>query len=580
MEAMLARSQQLPISVVIEDNSGHIQADGHPLASACTRLRNIPRIKELRYVGYSIHPFLQAVLEQDAPVLESLTLVSYLNIGSQVLSNKTVFLGKNPPQLKKLKLVRCCIGWRSPLLFSPTLTELKIYCESEPMRPSLSQIREVLLSLRGLINLVLVDVVRTRSMEWREHPDAAPFPIPALDDASKVPLFHLQSLRFSTETPIDIRDFLAILSTPSDTVLHLRFTCLDGFRLVCTPPEVTVHNIVHSIHDFFALSSRPAVEPEQGRESGYRSIGILSTSLLSLDKRTKDFCIVVGNHDRSTSNEAVPLQEAPTFYRQTEPAKFVSLDCLPVWDTKFFLGLPSWAADHSRVVLPMMCRLFPLRGVDTVLVNSSAFSDPELWWRTFGWMEHVTTVVVSGDAVCGFAAALRGKGRPSTPIYAYLNSSDRDIWFEERWGAMTARPLPAFIDDLELPSQLFPNLLHLQIESLSAEKPALGLPNVSDDLTKALEALVANRGLWNRADAFPAGVGPLTTLEFAYIGPGKNDSPTVEELKMRSSFSRFVQLPGPQNLRLSPTDKPSLRDEDSMHWIARQGGCLRDHDYF
>ncbi|KAI0054424.1 hypothetical protein BV25DRAFT_1922693 [Artomyces pyxidatus] len=426
---MLARSKDFTISV------------GHQLATSYNRLRDISRIRDLKYIGFFFHPFLETIFEKEAASLESLTFAAHSHYNPPHRGDTNFFLSTTFPRLQKLKLVRCCAGWRSPLLFSPTLTELKIYCEHQPLRPSLCRIREVLSSLRGLITLVLVDVVRTHNTGSTEHLDAASAPTATVDIASKASLSELRSLRFSTDTPIDIRDFLAILCTPSDTVLHLRFKRLDGFRHVWNywdhtraPPEVTLHNIVHTIHYFFALSSRQTVEPEQGRENGYRSIGILSTELLSMDtrpKRPKDFCLVVGNHDRSTSVEAIPQIETPTLHRQTD--RFHPLEHLPVWDTRFFFGLPFEALGHSRMVLPVTCRLLPLRGVDTVFVNSSAFSDPELWWLTFGWMEHVTTVVVSGDAVCGFAAALRGKGRPSNHhIYADTNVSGRDVLFEER----------------------------------------------------------------------------------------------------------------------------------------------------
>ncbi|KAI0054960.1 hypothetical protein BV25DRAFT_1922218 [Artomyces pyxidatus] len=596
MEAMLARSKELPISLVMDNKWGTGQVNGDRLAVACTRHHIIPRIKELRYLGFSLHPFLETVFEKEANLLESLTFVSHLHYNPPRPNDLALFLGTAFPRLKKLKLVRCCVGWQSPLLFSPSLTELKIYCELQTLRPSLSQIHDVLSSLPGLMTLVLVDVVRTRKMESMQHPDTALSPIPALGDASKVALSQLRSLRFSTETPVDIRDFLSILDTPSDTVLHIRFRSLDGsLRLdgqwddLCTPPEVTLHNIVHSILQSFAPSSCPPVALQHGRAVGYRSVGILSTSLVHDTTDPNDFCVVVGNHDRSTSDEAIPLQDAPSWHRQTDSPNFPPLEHLPVWDTRFFLGLPFEALSHSRWVLPVTCRLFPLRGVDTVFVNSPVFSDAELWWLTFGFMEHVTTVVVSGDAVCGFAAALRGKGRPSTPfIYddldtSHSNISGEEVSSKERWASMIARPLPAFIDGLELPSQLFPNLLHLQVESLSADKPVLELPNVLEDLTAGMEELMMNRGLWNRADTFPAGGGPLFTLNFKSIGPGKVDLATFAELQRRSSLSRFIRVsPDPQNHLWHPSqaDEPCLWNEDSMHWLARQGGSLRDDDYF
>ncbi|KAI0054873.1 hypothetical protein BV25DRAFT_1843354 [Artomyces pyxidatus] len=322
-------------------------------------------------------------------------------------------------------------------------------------------------------------------MESTGHPT----PTLAVGITSEVPLSHLRSLRFSADTPIDIRDFLSILSTPLETTLHIRFKKLDGFvRLdgrwddVCTPPEVTLHNIVHPILDFFELSSRPAVELKQGCESTYRSFGILSVSRKEGNTDPHNFCALIGNHERSGSRESIPLPDFEFPPHHTDYMEWFGMEYSPLWDTRFFLGLPFEALGHSRLILPAMCRVFPLRDVDTLFVNSPAFSDPELWWLAFGRMEHVTTVVVSGDAVRGFAAALRCKGRPcNLPSYAALNTSDREVSFEERWGTMTGRPLPAFLDDLELPSRLFPNLTNLQIDSLTAGNPVLGVPNVLED---------------------------------------------------------------------------------------------------
>ncbi|KAI0057509.1 hypothetical protein BV25DRAFT_1841614 [Artomyces pyxidatus] len=548
VEALLARSEQLPIILTSEERLVVPAADVRRLAIVPLLLFNLSRVKEIRITGPEIPLYFRPLLERAMPLLESLKLD--LDISSQdfqYILNEALSLEQIvSPTLRRARLVRCSVDWRSHLPLSPTLTELKIYCEPRE-RPSLLEIREVMASLPGLMTLVLVDVVKTRRMDIADD----------LSMTHRVPLTCLRSLHFSTESPVDIRDFISLLSAPADAALHLRINGLDGFRTLNmlrpwqntrTPQEVTVHNIIHSIDDFFTHTTCSADAVRDTTE--YRSVGILSAET-AIGSRSDGLCLVVGNHVRS---DALPIEE-------------------PTWDTKLLLRLPQESLEHARPILPMACRLLHLRDVNTVFVNSPLFSDPKMWWLSFGRIDHITTVVVTGEAVAGFAGAFSGKGRPSdSSAYTELYKAGQDVvGFGHRWEAMKARPLPEFLLDFnsqEISSRLFSKLLHLQIEySVDVVRPVLDSPGVMEDLTAGLEGLMMERGL------SPSGVGPLSTVHIV-CNSGTRDMDACQKIFLaerdsRSLLSRFV-CPSP-NL---------VADDHRMHWLRRQGGKLSDDAYF
>ncbi|KAI0055736.1 hypothetical protein BV25DRAFT_1842781 [Artomyces pyxidatus] len=400
MEETLARSRAVPISLSMRIQPGTL---ANVIPSVITHtLPHITRVKEIVIHGTAISSYVQPLLECEIPKLEVLELCetwAHFSIGDRI-----PFGGQKPLQLRSLRLQKCSFMWPTPLFLSSTLTELKISHMLPKDRPGLPEICEVLATLPKLKTLVLFDVICTSPSSTGVVDMSA--------DASKVSLPYLKSLSFASSKATDIAAFLSRLSVPTSSSLHLACRTLDMSNMYTHDGHTYQHDpspaasgsssLMLSVTKFFGLDSRTAVGVGHDVTDGYHSVGVVEWR-----EREQEWCLLAGKHPCDIRASA--LQSTAGQKRRWE-------DYFPLWRARFFLALPG-KEDHDRnhhvkSILQDACLLLPLSKVDTVIVSCDLYYDPVLWWRTFGRMKHVKAVVVAGRALCGFAAALGGKGRP------------------------------------------------------------------------------------------------------------------------------------------------------------------------
>ncbi|KAI0055733.1 hypothetical protein BV25DRAFT_1921583 [Artomyces pyxidatus] len=531
MEETLVRSKAVPVSLVMYVNRNPWEFP-NSLSSVITRIvPHIARAKEIIIHGENVASYIQPLFKYAAPWLEVLELSdieSHLNI-----RDATLFPGQEPLNLRTLRLKRCSFVWPIPVLFSPTITELKISHMSQEDRPSLLQIRAVLSAMPNLKTLVLSDVLR-------KSPDSTAF---VVDPAScTVPLPFLQSLSFATEKAVDVLIFISQLSVPSDASLHILCKTLEGFSVdehhdspsvfhsTLNPGNTPASSTSGLSYLMLALvKSLPPTVPETERDvtGGYRSIGIVELNEIAYPR--PKWCLLAGIHPRQYS-----------YYSQDRHAIAGMLDNdMPVWNTRRFLGLPWQDApereQHITSILLNACLLLPLSEVDTVIINCDLYRDPALWWHTFGRLRHVKAVVVSGHAVSGFAAALCGKGRrQSLPEYSILGNAVR-----------------ADCCDQITDGHLFPELRHLKLENAY-----LGWEGIMDDLTEGLGCLQRD-GQGQRE--------PLFSLSIS------SPSHSRQEDDRRYSLYR---------LTVRPTDQTGGEEPEVPQWFRNKWATAKLNDYF
>ncbi|KAI0055728.1 hypothetical protein BV25DRAFT_1921579 [Artomyces pyxidatus] len=543
MQETLARSKAAPISLPMYVNHSTWELP-KTLTSVITHIiPHILRAKKITIHGANISSYVQPLFEHAAPWLEVLELS---DIRSHFDNRNRILLPRQEAlNLRTLRLKRCSFMWPIPTLFSPALTELKISHMLPEDRPSLLQIRAVLLTMPNLKILVLSDVLR-------KSPDSTAF---VVDPASStVSLPFLQSLSFTAEKAVDVVSFISQLIVPSNASLHLLCRTLDGFNVNenhgdnpgvshSTPVTSTalttstsgLSYLLLSLIQFFRFDSPIVPGAERDVSYGCRSVGVVELDGDSDPRR--DWCLLAGTHPR--------LGRYSSQHRHQITG--LSEDYSPVWNACRLLGLP-WqdAPDrehHITSILLNACLLLPLSKVDTVIISCDLYRDPALWWGTFGRLKHVKAVVVSGYALGGLAAALCGKGRPRSLSKASVLG-----------GIVEAKNQ----DHQTREGVLFPELRHLKIENAY-----LGWEGVMDDLIEGLGGWRQNQELGK--PGHQADRNPLFSLYIDHLSDDR------QEEDRKSCLHRLIAR---------PTVSTGIDGPDGLQWFCHDWATTKLDDYF
>ncbi|KAI0054801.1 hypothetical protein BV25DRAFT_1843410 [Artomyces pyxidatus] len=525
MQETLSRSKTVPISLAIYVQRCTSESPNAIPSIVTHALPHITRAKDITIRGADIAPFVELLFECAAPLLETLELYdTWLHFS---LHDETLFLGQASFNLRILRLKRCSFVWPIPVFFSPALTELKISHMLPKDRPSLLQVRAVLSTMPCLRILVLSDVLR-KSPNTTAFAEMSTGPT-----VSTVSLPFLKSLSFATEKAVDVVTFVSQLSVPSNAALHLLCRTLEGFNVREDRSDDSdsrksgLSYLMLSLVKFFLFDSRPFPEPRDVTK-GFRSLGVVK--LRGHNQLAPEWCLLVGEH---------PCNKEKSRLRKDDGRRSSDVD-VPVWNTRFLMPFPWQDARHRRhhikSILHNVCCLLPLSNVDTIIVNCDLYEDAGLWWRTFGPLHNVKSVVVAGRALRGFAAALCGQGQLSSA--PNLEGLDDVVQMYR-------------LDDTSSPSRLFPNLCHLTIDNVR-----FGWEGVIEDLTEGLQRLSQDRGY-----------GPLSSL----LITGQPSSRA--EAMRRKSLDRFVK-------RQILVSHGSPVEDATPEWLDSQWGRIVLRDYF
>ncbi|KAI0056550.1 hypothetical protein BV25DRAFT_1563253 [Artomyces pyxidatus] len=421
----LTRSKRALICIHID-----VYGDAETLQLIRTVLGSVGRAKELVMNGLNLSPYVEDLCREPAPFLETLEITE--RSWPVSLKEHELFLGKTP-RLRRLSLRGCSFSWASPI-FCSTLTHLAI-CDIETANiPTPSELRDILAALPDLRHLALNG------------------PIPRLSHKATMksvtkchsPIFlpHLRFLHLRGHAPRDLLGVMSQISIPHCEVLRLSSGTSGSSSGGSSSSAPPARWMTACIAGHLKTISSPNSQNGRNTTDGYRAIAF------SPGGHKRGFAFVAGTCRQlyETNDTDHPLHS----YHM-------------VWDDKFYLDL-CWEGHaasrcNMEVVFRIACASLPLHDVDTVFVDSDFFREPKMWWIVFGRMAHVKRLVVTGYAVDGLLAALRGEGRQA-------ESSESDALFE----TLVKKYLPEIDEAPAMPQHLFPELSQLTVEGVDLNR--------------------------------------------------------------------------------------------------------------
>ncbi|KAI0056553.1 hypothetical protein BV25DRAFT_1563377 [Artomyces pyxidatus] len=448
---MLNRSLNTPISIILDydPEEEEIYADDHVVKSALARAR---RAKEIVLRGDYLQDNIRPLFRRTAPLLEKLELWDHNRPLS--LRKGDLFLGQTP-KLRSLKLRSCLIDWKASMLFSPTITRLRLEDVPEQDRATHMELRDILAALPNLQNLTLLNALQTSSKTRSNG---------ALSDAQhRLPFPHLKSVNISAVTAQDVSAVVSCISAPMDAGLRIECEKFTAGR----KPSSSAGCLASCLASFFSIDLPP--DRQRALTSNYDAIGFAHSQ--------RGHSFIAGN--------CFPRLEEPYDMDSNDPLTFANTQ----WTPKVYLQInrhPSQDCERDIYSLfKVACAILPLSDVNTAFVDNLEFYTPETWWQMFGKMDNIEEVVVAtGEVYDGFLAAMAGKGRPSAPF-------PPDDLFDD----IIARHESQSRKDAPLLPHLFPKLMELALEGID-----LGWETTFEDLFGVLSFRCFKRNGMNRLE--------------------------------------------------------------------------------